>query len=298
MTQQTKQLKDQKVVRPKSTPIQPFRPQAPLTMHAIQTKLADPTTMLQMQRELGNQAVSRYVMQRLASEDAFTVDDDLSSQINSQIGKGSSIGSTPVSDNVSALTGVDVSDTKVHRDSELPAQVGAKAMAVGDTVFFGKGQDSAETMGHELAHIAQNKTGNAPQVQASGLEVTAANSSYEDYADSVGAAAAKSSSQVSNMATSGDLSLAGPAQREDDLQLSRLQRMEEEEVQMSRLQRNEEEDLQMERLQRQEEEELQMSRLQRQEEEDLQMERLQRQEEEELQMERLQRMEEEELMQG
>ncbi|MGB1251678.1 MAG: eCIS core domain-containing protein [Candidatus Promineifilaceae bacterium] len=266
MTQQSQRLQDQKPIRPKSVPTQPQHQQTPLTLSAIQTKLNDPATVLQMQRALGNQAVSRYVMQRLASNDAFTVDEDLSGQISSQIGKGSAIGSTPVSDNVGALTGVDVSDTKVHRDSELPAQVGAKAMAVGDTVFFGKGQDSAETMGHELAHIAQNKTGNAPQVQASGLEVTAANSSYEDYADSVGTAAAKSSGQVANMAAGGEMALAAPAQRseEEDLQMSRLQRSEEEDLQMSRIQRNEEEDLQMSRLQRSEEEEMmQAERLQR-----------------------------------
>ena len=255
MTQQ--HINDSRIIRPKTTSITPeVQRQPPLTLAAIQAKPLAPPTILQMQRELGNQAVQRYIAQRdAASGDAFAVEDELSAQISSKVGQGASIGATAVAKNVSALTGVDVTDTKVHRDSDLPAKVGAKAMAVGDTVFFGKGQDSAETTGHELAHIAQNKTGNAPQIQASGLQVTAANSSYEEYADSVGSAAAKSSSQVDTVAAAGNLSLSGTAQREEDVQLQRQE--EEEELQLQR-QEEEEEELQMQRME--EEEELQMAR--------------------------------------
>lgn len=215
-----KQKQEQQPIRRKTTPTPTSeKTKTPLTLSAIQSKL-DSETLLQMQRALGNQAVHKYLVQRRAGEDGFTVEDELSSQIQSQIGQGSTVGATPVAQNVSTLTGVDVTDTKMQWDSELPTQVGAKAMAVGDTVFVGSGHDSTETVGHELAHIAQNKTGNAPTLQASGLTVTAANSPYEDYADSVGSLAAQSSSQVERAAQEETFAL----QRSHEEEESALQR--------------------------------------------------------------------------
>lgn len=216
-----KQTQEQQVIRPKTAP-QRVQPKAKTTP-IIQAQI-DAATLLQLQRTVGNNT-----LQRFADSDSFTVEDDLATQIRGQMGQGATIGATPIAQNVSALTGVDVTDTHVHRESELPAQVGAKAMAVGDTVFVGAGHDSAETVGHELAHIAQNKTGNAPAVQASGLAVTAANSPYEDYADAVGQAASQNQLNTSEFAlqrtTAEEDALELQRQGlEEDLELSRLQR--------------------------------------------------------------------------
>ncbi len=234
-----KQKKDQKRIQPKlSSRGKPAKTPTPLTLNTIQTKLDTPT-LLQMQRELGNQAVQRFLVQRLAGEESFVVEDELSSQIQSKVGSGSTVGDTSVAQNVSTLTGVDVTDAKMQMDSDLPAQVGAKAMAVGDTVFVGSGHDSAETVGHELAHVAQNKTGNAPALQASGLTVTAANTSYEEYADSVGAMATQSSSQMEQAAQAEQFSLQRTGE-EEEIALQR-EGLDEEEMVLQREELDEEE---------------------------------------------------------
>jgi hypothetical protein len=165
---------------------------------------------------------------------------------------------------------------------------------------------------HNLGNQAVQRLVKQGKLQLSGgavvqakLTVTPANDQYEREADAVADQVARKPYGIQR------------AGEEDEMQMSRLQRVEEEEpmqgkriqrageedeMQMSRLQRVEEEEpMQGKRIQRAgEEDEMQMSRLQRvEEEEPMQGKRIQRAgEEDEMQMSRLQRVEEEEPMQG
>lgn len=75
-------------------------------------------------------------------------------------GSSSSGGNTneaQVKANVSALMGTDVSDAKVHYNSNKPAQLQAEATAQGNQVHIAPGKE--QHLGHELTHIAQQKQG-------------------------------------------------------------------------------------------------------------------------------------------
>lgn len=56
---------------------------------------------------------------------------------------------------VKQLSGMDISDTKVHYDSSEPAKVGAHAYAQGSDIYVAQGQE--KHLAHEAWHIAQQK---------------------------------------------------------------------------------------------------------------------------------------------
>ena len=189
--------------------------------------------LLQMQRTQGNQAVQRLMstVQRVPYEDGGELDDDLSNQINSARGSGSTLDST-VADSMAQHMNYDFSGVNVHTDSNadrLSRSIGAKAFTTGSDIFFKSGEYSPDSgagqdlLAHELTHVVQ-QDGQAPSGK---LTVGPANDSYESEAESM----------ATSLATGGD-----------------LQRQEEEEdelLQMKRddIQREEEEDelLQMQR---------------------------------------------------
>ncbi|HEX2901522.1 MAG TPA: DUF4157 domain-containing protein, partial [Bacteroidia bacterium] len=88
-----------------------------------------------------------------------------------------------------ASTGHDLSDVKVHSNSDKPAQVGALAYAQGNDIHLGSGQE--QHLAHEAAHIVQQREG---RVQANtnvgGMPVND-QASLESEADSMGAKAAQ-----------------------------------------------------------------------------------------------------------
>jgi hypothetical protein len=55
------------------------------------------------------------------------------------------------------LSGLDMSDARVHRDSALPALVGARAFAHGERIYLAPGADDA--LAHEAWHVVQQKQG-------------------------------------------------------------------------------------------------------------------------------------------
>ncbi|HAS42208.1 MAG TPA: hypothetical protein DCS93_17155 [Microscillaceae bacterium] len=66
--------------------------------------------------------------------------------------------------NVGAITGVDVSDTQVHYNSSKPVQLKAEAYAQGNEVHLASGKE--QHLGHELAHVVQQKQGRVkPTIQ-------------------------------------------------------------------------------------------------------------------------------------
>lgn len=60
-------------------------------------------------------------------------------------------------DNAEQMTGFSLDHVKVHRNSDMPSQVGALAYAQGSDIFLGSGQD--HHLGHELGHVVQQMQG-------------------------------------------------------------------------------------------------------------------------------------------
>ncbi len=81
---------------------------------------------------------------------------------------------TGMPDNLKAglesMSGIDMSDIRVHRNSSKPADVGALAYTQGSDIYLGSGQDSH--LPHEGWHAVQQKQGRVqPTTQAAGLPV-------------------------------------------------------------------------------------------------------------------------------
>ncbi|HEX2901717.1 MAG TPA: DUF4157 domain-containing protein, partial [Bacteroidia bacterium] len=107
-------------------------------------------------------------------------------------------------DGFAASTGHDLSDVKVHSNSDKPSQVGALAYAQGNDIHLGSGQE--QHLAHEAAHIVQQREG---RVQANtnvgGMPVND-QASLESEADSMGAKAA----QMKSSATASPLQRKSP----------------------------------------------------------------------------------------
>lgn len=240
--------------------------------------------ILRMQRSLGNSVVrrllSRQVQRAVDYEEGGPLNDELSSQINSKRGSGSSLDST-VQAEMSAAMGHDFSDVSVHTDSQsdyLNKSVGAKAFTTGKDIFFSEGSyqpgstEGKHLLAHELTHVIHQDGANP----SGNLTVGPAHDSYESEADQMATAVTSQPAGVQ-----AQLAVQREEMPEDELETKRdpaLQRqegMDEEEMVMEMrdpaLQREtapeEEEKLQMKRdpaLQREaapeEEEELQMKR--------------------------------------
>jgi hypothetical protein len=87
-----------------------------------------------------------------------------------------------------SMTGVDMSDVKVHRNSDKPAAMNAHAYAQGSDIHLGPGQD--QHLPHEAWHVAQQKQGRvAATTQAGGVDVNE-DEGLEQEADEMGAKAA------------------------------------------------------------------------------------------------------------
>lgn len=75
---------------------------------------------------------------------------------------GDSAALPPVlSDAIEARTGISMAGVSVHRNSPVPATIGAHAFAQGADIHLGPGQDSH--LAHEAWHIAQQRQGRVPR---------------------------------------------------------------------------------------------------------------------------------------
>lgn len=69
--------------------------------------------------------------------------------------------------NLESMSGFDMSDVKVHRNSSQPAQLNAHAYAQGTDIHLGPGQE--KHLGHEAWHVVQQKQGRVkPTMQMKG----------------------------------------------------------------------------------------------------------------------------------
>ncbi len=71
---------------------------------------------------------------------------------------------------VERLSGMDVSDVRVHANSPQPAQLNALAYARGNDIHLGPGQQ--QHLPHEAWHVVQQRQGRVrPTVQAKGVAI-------------------------------------------------------------------------------------------------------------------------------
>ena len=215
--------------------------------------------VLRLQKQVGNRAVQRLLVQRTGTEDGFDLDENTASRINRARGSGQALDTT-VQQQMGERMGYDFSNVQVHTSSEadrLNRSVQAKAFTTGSDIFFKQGEynpgssSGQELIAHELTHVVQQGTGRVGG-SGSGMTVRPAGDAFEQEADAL-------AKQAVNTGSDSAAQTAGGVQRqeEEELQMKPVQRQEEEELQMKAIQRQEEEEeeLQMKAVQRQEEEE-------------------------------------------
>jgi len=93
--------------------------------------------------------------------------------------------------NIEALSGVDVSDVRVHRGSSKPAQINAQAYAQGRDIHLGPGQD--HHLAHEAWHLIQQRQGRVAATQRDGDLALNTDPGLEREADTMGARASQAS---------------------------------------------------------------------------------------------------------
>lgn len=96
---------------------------------------------------------------------------------------------------IEALSGVDMSDVRVHSNSDRPAQVNALAFAQGQDIHLAPGQE--HHLPHEAWHVVQQAQGRVqPTVQMAGAAVND-DPALEAEADVMGARALHQGQQIS-----------------------------------------------------------------------------------------------------
>lgn len=136
----------------------------------------------------------RMVAQRAQIEAAFgeaaqRAPDDLEEEEPLQAKADASHGGLPgaLQAGIESLSGMDVSDVQVHRNSDKPAQLNALAYAQGNDIHLAPGQD--QHLPHEAWHVVQQRQGRVePTMQMAGVGVND-DASLEEEADVMGARA-------------------------------------------------------------------------------------------------------------
>ncbi|MFF2090095.1 DUF4157 domain-containing protein [Paenibacillus sp. NPDC058174] len=132
------------------------------------------SSIVQMQRAFGNRAT----MQLIKSQAQMPV-------------KPQSTGKTGIPDELKTglkhLSGMDLSDVRVHRNSPDPARLNALAYAQGSDIHLGPGEETH--LPHEAWHVVQQRQGRVtPSMEMGGIAVND-DASLEQEADTMGARA-------------------------------------------------------------------------------------------------------------
>jgi hypothetical protein len=132
---------DEDAMQLKPSPVQRMEDQELEDDSPLQAKLAGSTAPVQ--REAGEEAVPR--------ENRTGMPDQLKT-------------------NLESMSGFDLSDVRVHRNSDKPAQLSALAYAQGNEIHLGPGQE--QHLPHEAWHVVQQRQGRvAPTTQMAGVGV-------------------------------------------------------------------------------------------------------------------------------
>ena len=106
-----------------------------------------------------------------------------------------------------SLSGLSMSDVKVHRNSDKPAQLQAHAYAQGTDIHLGPGQE--KHLPHELGHVVQQKQGRVkPTMQLKGKVNINDDAGLEKEADVLGAKALQAKFIVPDSLTNQNIPLS------------------------------------------------------------------------------------------
>ena len=128
-----------------------------------------------LQRSIGNQAVAQLFQNKIAANTALQPQQQSKEEtIQTQPVQSANHTPTGMPDNLKSgierLSGLDMSDVRVFRDSDKPSQVGALAYTQGTDIHVGPGQ--GRHLPHEAWHAVQQKRGRVqPTTTAAGLPV-------------------------------------------------------------------------------------------------------------------------------
>jgi len=94
---------------------------------------------------------------------------------------------TALKTGVESLSGISLSDVRVHYNSLKPVQLGAESYVIGSDIFVAPGQE--KHLAHEAWHVVQQKQGRVrPTVERDGIAIKA-DEALEKEADVMGAKA-------------------------------------------------------------------------------------------------------------
>lgn len=138
-----------------------------------------PKSVLQLQRTVGNRAVTRLLQRQAGQEEEQR-------SATGAVARGGL--PDTLKSGIESLSGMDMSDVRVHRNSSDASKVNALAYAQGNDIHLGPGQE--KHLPHEAWHVVQQRQG---RVQPTGTvpDGRALNDSpaLESEADSMGAKA-------------------------------------------------------------------------------------------------------------
>jgi hypothetical protein len=194
-----------------------------LSMGKVPDGDASPSGLANLQRQVGNAAVQRLLIQR-SGDGAFDLDDETAGRINRERSAGQELDEA-AQQQMSQATGHDFSDVKVHTSPEantLNEQLGAKAFTTGKDIYFREGayqpatSSGRELLSHELTHVIQQSTGavNAPVGR---MAVNAPGDAYEQQAEAVSKAVTSASAAggIQRETEEGGEEVQGPVQRQE-----------------------------------------------------------------------------------
>jgi hypothetical protein len=163
-------------------PARPSHPAATIQRAVVAPRSLGPRDVLQLQRTFGNRAVGKLLggagQRQTANASAASV---------RQQGNGAALPAR-LRAGIENLSGMDMSDIRIHYNSPEPACLGAHAYTRGTDIYLNSGQESC--LSHEAWHAVQQKQGRVrPTVQLRGLAVND-DSALERDADVMGPRAA------------------------------------------------------------------------------------------------------------
>ena len=155
-----------------------------------ETPQAEMPRLAKLQRQIGNRAVQRLLVQR-SGDGSFEIDEGTVSRINQERSGGQPLESG-FHKEMSESMDHDFSGVRVHTSPEaddLSRQIGAKAFTTGQDIFLREGAydphsgGGQELLAHELTHVVQQSGGTAGG--GGPMTVTAPGDAYEQEADTV-----------------------------------------------------------------------------------------------------------------
>lgn len=160
--------------------------QSSLSSRKLHPSSALPPSVMQLQKTIDNRVITQFLHEQEQASDAFNHSQNTIQMKANETGLPDQLKS-----GLENLSGVDLSDVKVHYNSLYPEKIGALAYAQGNEIHLGPGQE--KHLPHEGWHVVQQKQGRVkPTLQMKGTAIND-NSELEKEADVMGRKATHSS---------------------------------------------------------------------------------------------------------